>query len=240
VKDVLSHSITDWMIAASTESNLFTLCSWARPKADMSDQIEDQQSHLKALYDGTVLTSQHVDRAAQEAEISRLIMTARYDYDIHIGDLKSSRRFSTLQDLIVALKASVVESDRLVAPIYCLMNCLSTSSRPSAIGISGEELANHRRRVQSLIVAASTRLTNTTELDQKILALYAQSVEVTDSETITRNVDDQLIQSVEQCEICYAAIAFKSMDVARCHNGHQFSKIRSHIPVKPANATRSL
>ena len=140
----------------------------------------------------------------------------------------------------MAIKASLVESDLLVAPIYCLMNCLSTTSRPSAIGISSEELANHRRQVQSLIVAASTRLTNMTELDQKILALYAQSVEVTDSQTITRDVDDQLIQSVEQCEICYAAIAFKSMDVARCHNGHQFSKIQCHKPVKPANPSRSL
>jgi len=55
----------------------------------VSDQIEDQQSRLKALYDDTVSTSQHVDRAAQVAEISRLIMTAKYDHGNHIGDLKS-------------------------------------------------------------------------------------------------------------------------------------------------------
>ena len=79
-----------------------------------------------------------------------------------------------------------------------------------------------------------------TDLDQKVLALYAQSIEAANPDSNLGDVDDQLIKSVEQCEICDAAIALKSMDVARCQSGHQFSKTQSHVSMKPANAIRSL
>jgi len=140
----------------------------------------------------------------------------------------------------VAIRASLVESDRSVVLIQSMLNCLSTSSQSSAGGVNREELAQHQRRVQSLIVTASTRISSLTDLDQKILALYAQSIEAANPDSNLGDVDDQLIKSVEQCEICDAAIAFKSMDVARCQSGHQFSKTQSRVPMKPANAIRSL
>ena len=140
----------------------------------------------------------------------------------------------------MAMKASLVESDHSLALIYYLINSLSTSPHPSAIGITGAALAEHQRRVYPLIRTASTKITNTTDLDQKILALYAQSVEVTSHDVSSGDGGNLQNRPVEQCEICDEAIEFKSMDVARCQSGHQFSKILYSITKKPANAIRSL
>jgi len=138
------------------------------------------------------------------------------------------------------MKASLVESDHSLALIHHLLNCLSTSSLRSAIGLSGAQLAKHQRQVYPLIRTAATKIANMTDLDQKILTLYAQSVDAMSHDVDSSDVGSRQNRPVEQCEICDAAIEFEAMDVARCQNGHQFSKICSLVPREPANISRSL
>lgn len=123
----------------------------------------------------------------------------------------------------MAMKASLVESDHSLALIHHLLNCLSTSSLRSAIGLSSDQLAKHQRQVYPLIRTAATKIANMTDLDQKILTLYAQSVDAMSHDVDSSDVGSRQNRPVEQCDICDAAIEFEAMDVARCQNGHQFS-----------------
>ena len=123
------------------------------------------------------------------------------------------------------MKASLVETDHVLALILYLLNSLSASSRSAAMGISIANSAKHQRRVYPLIRTASTKITNMTDCDRKILALYAQSVEVTSHDVDSSDVGNRQNRPVEQCEICDAVIEFKFVDVARCQSGHQFSKM---------------